>query len=87
MGFIGSLAEAAKSCLRGVIAAFGLGELHWGSLQFRKAVLALRCQQQSIHLREKSIAYPTERSKMRSILKLAGKDMRFSMKMMFAAGS
>ena len=39
------------------------------------------------HLREKSIAYPTERSKMRSILKLAGKDVRFSMKMMFAVGS
>ena len=28
VGFIGSLAEAAKSCLRGVVAAFDLGRFH-----------------------------------------------------------
>ena len=29
VGFIGSMAEAAKSCFRGVVAAFDLGEFHW----------------------------------------------------------
>jgi hypothetical protein len=28
VGFIGFMAEAAKSCFQGVIAAFGLGEFH-----------------------------------------------------------
>ena len=43
--------------------------------------------EQSIHLREKSIAGPTERSSrggLPSLRKLAGQDLRFSMKMMFA---
>ena len=35
------------------------------SEQFRQAVLILRLRQKSIHLREKSIAYPTERSQHR----------------------
>ena len=30
--------------------------------QIRRAVVVLRVRQQSIHLREKNIAYPTERS-------------------------
>ena len=40
---------------------------------------------QSILLREKNIAGPTERPKnAKHFLRLAGKDLRFSMKMMFA---
>jgi hypothetical protein len=35
------------------------------SLQFRRAVFEFRFRQQCIHLREKSIACPTEKSKMR----------------------
>ena len=43
---------------------------------------------QSIHLREKSIAGPTERSKSaQALFKLTGQDLRFSMKMMFAPDS
>jgi len=48
----------------------------------------LRFRQQIIHLREKNIVYPTERSEnAMAFSKLAGQDIRFSMKMMFAAGS
>ena len=43
--------------------------------------------EQSIHLREKSIAGPTERPTMRSIVRLGGQDLRFSMKMMPATDS
>ena len=44
-------------------------------------------RQQIIHLREKNIVYPTERSEnAMAFSKLAGQDIRFSMKMMFAAG-
>ena len=39
---------------------------------------------QSIHLREKSIAGPTERPKGFSLFGSQGSDQRFSMKMMFA---
>jgi hypothetical protein len=39
---------------------------------------------QSIHLREKSIAGPTERPKSFSFFGSQGSDQRFSMKMMFA---
>jgi len=45
---------------------------------------------QSIHLREKNIAGPTERSRRGGKLplrKLAGQDLRFSMKMMFVPDS
>jgi hypothetical protein len=39
------------------------------------------------HLREKNIVYPTERSENAAAFsKLAEKDIRFSMKMMLAAG-
>jgi hypothetical protein len=45
----------------------------------------LRFRQQNIHLREKNIVYPTERSENATAFsKLAGEDIRFSMKMMFA---
>ena len=45
----------------------------------------LRFRQQNIHLREKNIVYPTERSENAAAFsKLAGEDIRFSMKMMFA---
>ena len=41
----------------------------------------------NIHLREKNIVYPTERSENAvAFSKLAGQDIRFSMKMMFAVG-
>ncbi len=40
---------------------------------------------QSIHLREKSIAGPTERPKGFSLFGSQGSDQRFSMKMMFAS--
>ena len=44
-------------------------------------------RQQIIHLREKNIVYPTERSENAvAFSKLAGQDIRFSMKMVFAAG-
>ncbi len=40
------------------------------------------------HLREKNIAGPTERSQNAlAFCKLGGEDLRFSMKMMFAAGA
>ena len=40
---------------------------------------------ENIHLREKNIASPTEISRNAyAFLKIAGKDLRFSMKMMFA---
>ena len=40
---------------------------------------------ENIHLREKNIVYPTERSENATAFsKLAGEDIRFSMKMMFA---
>jgi hypothetical protein len=45
---------------------------------------------QSIHLREKNIAGPTERSRRGGkppLRKLAGQDLRFSMKMMFVPDS
>ena len=43
------------------------------------------CRQQSIHLREKNIVGPTERSEdANASSKLAEEDLRFSMKMMFA---
>ena len=54
-----------------------------------QAALKVRFRQQSIHLREKNIAGPTERSRrggLPPLRKLAGKDLRFSMKMMRAAG-
>jgi hypothetical protein len=45
-------------------------------------------RQQIIHLREKNIVYPTERSENAvAFSKLAGQDIRFSMKMVFAVGS
>ena len=51
------------------------------SMEFREP-------EQSIHLREKNIAGPTERPKnAKHFLRLAGKDLRFSMKMMFAPDS
>jgi hypothetical protein len=53
-------------------------------LQFRQAVPAIHNRQQIIHLHKKNIAYPTERSKMLMHFLARGKDMRFSMKMMFA---
>ena len=44
----------------------------------------LRFRQQNIHLREKNIGNPTERSENAAAFsKLAGEDIRFSMKMMF----
>ena len=52
---------------------------------FRQAALILRFRQQNIHLREKNIVYPTERSENAAAFsKLAGEDIRFSMKMMLA---
>jgi hypothetical protein len=52
------------------------------------AVPSFRFLQQNIHLREKNIARPAERSRnANAFLKLEVKDLRFSMKMMFAAGS
>ena len=51
--------------------------------QFRRP--KLYCEKaQDIHLREKNIAYPTERSKMLMHFLARGKDMRFSMKMVLA---
>ena len=71
--------------------------LKWGThpesdrypvIQFGQAVLELRARQQSILLHEKSIVSPTERSgNAQAFHKLAGQDLRFLMKMMFAAGS
>ena len=46
--------------------------------------LQFGCRQQSIHLREKNIVGPTERSEDTNVSsKLAEEDLRFSMKMMF----
>ena len=39
----------------------------WDRRQFREAVLKVRYRQQSIHLREKNIVGPTERSKKREL--------------------
>ena len=51
------------------------------------ASLSSYIRQQIIHLREKNIVYPTERSENAvAFSKLAGQDIRFSMKMMFAVG-
>ena len=48
-------------------------------------VHAIDFRRQSIHLREKNIVGPTERSKNAlAFFKLAEEDLRFSMKMMFA---
>ena len=47
--------------------------------------LQYSCRQQDIHLREKNIVGPTERSEDTNVSsKLAEEDLRFSMKMMFA---
>jgi hypothetical protein len=55
-------------------------------LALRAAAVQAGCivqvSQKSIHLREKNIAHPTERSQNVCILLARGKDVRFSMKMM-----
>jgi len=56
-----------------------------GNWLFKQAACVFRFRQLSIHLREKNIVYPTERSvNANAFTKLAGQDIRFSMKMMFA---
>ena len=65
--------------------SFYLGLLKKAAVQ--TGYIATTFPAQSIHLREKNIAGPTERSRRGGkplLRKLAGKDLRFSMKMMFA---
>ena len=55
--------------------------------KIRKAVLTIRFTTQSIHLREKQKQVRPRDQQCICIAKLAEKDLRFSMKMMFATDS
>ena len=73
MGFIGSLAEAAKSCLRGVIAAFGLAELHWGVYSSERLYLHYAASSKaSIFVRKTLLVRPEISNDANASFKIAG---------------